>query len=89
MESARLSRTFLVTHDKQSDLHGAYAVSPVREKKPNNEPSRSDISLPKALGASMAAELAYAEKTRHIQSHLKATHDLANDVRRRSTYHTQ
>ncbi|KAK6740534.1 hypothetical protein RB195_008785 [Necator americanus] len=88
-ESTRLSRTFLVTHDKESDLHGAYAVSPVREKKPNNEPPRSDISLPKALGASMAAELAYAEKTRHIQSHLKATHDLANDVRRRSAYHAQ
>ncbi|KAK6027607.1 hypothetical protein OSTOST_06361 [Ostertagia ostertagi] len=40
----------------------------------------ADISLPMALGASMAAELAYAERVEKVQSHLVATREIARKV---------
>ncbi|VDM77818.1 unnamed protein product [Strongylus vulgaris] len=70
------SSTF-VFGDGGEDNHGAYAVSPVSCEKASVHRQRHDISLPKVLGASMAAELAYAEKAEQVRTHLDATRQLA------------
>ncbi|VDK49600.1 unnamed protein product [Cylicostephanus goldi] len=50
-----------------------------------NEPMRSsNVPLSKALGASMAAELAYAEKAQEIQKHLHDAHHLATMVQQKA-----
>ncbi|RCN45300.1 hypothetical protein ANCCAN_08696 [Ancylostoma caninum] len=78
-----LSRTFVVTQGEQANTDGASAISfaPVASEMPSNSQlKKGDVSLPKALGASMAAELAYAEKARRVRTHLNATRRLAGDL---------
>ncbi|KAK5966678.1 hypothetical protein GCK32_004030 [Trichostrongylus colubriformis] len=65
---------------KSNDTNTASA----RAREPSDSkssPSKfTEISQPKALGASMAAELAYAERMEKSQSHLAATRTLARTV---------
>ncbi|KIH68015.1 hypothetical protein ANCDUO_01651 [Ancylostoma duodenale] len=75
-----LSRTFVVAQDERANTGGGSAVSFVPEMPSNSQLRKCDVSLPKALGASMAAELAYAEKAQRVRTHLNATRRLAGDL---------
>lgn len=55
------------------------------QKNKNVNPKQTvEISMPKALGASMAAEIAYAERVEHTRVHVTATRHLARKVEKMS-----
>ncbi|VDM60860.1 unnamed protein product [Angiostrongylus costaricensis] len=58
----------------------SFAVSGAIKKQRNIKTRPNDVSLAKALGSSMAAELAYADKIEQTRKHLRATRQLKKTV---------
>ncbi|KAK6018155.1 hypothetical protein OSTOST_16271, partial [Ostertagia ostertagi] len=65
-------------HEESEDV--STAALDHGEPEVKSQTKGADISLPMALGASMAAELAYAERVEKVQSHLVATREIARKV---------
>ncbi|CAJ0600282.1 unnamed protein product [Cylicocyclus nassatus] len=70
--------------DSQEDSRKVHFASSSMEEKASEQLGSRNIPLSKVLGASMAAELAYAEKVQKIQTHLNNAHHLATLVQQKA-----